>query len=971
MGRPRDAEDNEIVGAAEAEEGRSREAPAEPEQVSKTDDEDGEEEEEGEDEENADRFFETLDRVPSGVSFELDLHSSASDSDDDEEDLRLSFASAVDAPRFSVCIADLDDCFDDDVSGTGGFDYGIWMAEPISLSERRRRFLQGMGLASRRDLATSVSGFEAISRRETRSRLAATSRARLASHRFPPPLPPSAGSAAFAAAVPGNGDQSAEQFSILPPAQPSSTFVLTRCRSDPHVNLPSFSSSLAAFGRSSSAPPSPWLRHGACKRSETLGVNFEQENGQTAEVTGGTLYSGDGSGGVAGGVFRIKNLDTGKEFMVSEVGKDGSFGQLNDVQTGVQLSTEEFERFIGFSPIVKELMRRVNLKGGSDEKNSSSNSGGKTSKSGRRKRRGWLKNIKFVASSVTGFISEKERENSSSSISPAGGAKSSSSIRNSSDWLKVHQHGKSYKELTGLYMCQEIQAHQGSIWCMKFSSDGRYLASAGEDRTVHVWQVTESDTFSSFSYLRRQDSRLSGVFSSPVINGFSSSRMDQVAILDGHPSKRTKKASKLGGSRSRSLPDYIVLPEAVFSLSEKPVCSFEGHLDDVLDLSWSRSQHLLSSSMDKTVRLWDMESKACLKLFAHNDYVTCIQFNPIDDNYFISGSLDAKVRIWSIPDRQVVDWSDLHEMVTAVCYSPDGQGALVGSHKGSFRLYSISDNKLAQENQIDIRNKKKKSHAKKITGFQYAPDNSSEVMVTSADSQIRLCHGVDIIRKFRGFRNTSSQISASFTDDGKYIVCASEDSHVYIWKRDAAAAQGTNASKSKSLITTRSHEYFYCKDVSVAIPWPNSGSNHCEKPALPPSSSISSLNRHGASNRSNLSSSSSSSNLDDPFPPPLPPKKALPEQLTPLISDELRAGGTSSPPRLMRSSVNSSSSSFASWGWGGGSSSRVAASAPASGPESSNAWGLVVVTAGLNGEIRVYQNFGLPIRLSRQTNLFL
>lgn len=110
--------------------------------------------------------------------------------------------------------------------------------------------------------------------------------------------------------------------------------------------------------------------------------------------------------------------------------------------------------------------------------------------------------------------------------------------------------------------------------------------------------------------------------------------------------------------------------------------------------------------------------------------VTCIQFNPIDDRYFISGSLDAKVRIWSVPDRQVVDWTDLHEMVTAACYTPDGQvqpndicahstlsilyylhfyctiypkpvqlltgcihvwkGALVGSHKGSFRLYKTT-----------------------------------------------------------------------------------------------------------------------------------------------------------------------------------------------------------------------------------------------------------------------------------------
>jgi WD40 repeat protein len=53
--------------------------------------------------------------------------------------------------------------------------------------------------------------------------------------------------------------------------------------------------------------------------------------------------------------------------------------------------------------------------------------------------------------------------------------------------------------------------------------------------------------------------------------------------------------------------------------------------------------------------------------------VTCIQFNPVDEDYFISGSIDGKVRIWTIPDSQVVDWTDVRDIVTAVCYRPDGQ----------------------------------------------------------------------------------------------------------------------------------------------------------------------------------------------------------------------------------------------------------------------------------------------------------
>lgn len=59
------------------------------------------------------------------------------------------------------------------------------------------------------------------------------------------------------------------------------------------------------------------------------------------------------------------------------------------------------------------------------------------------------------------------------------------------------------------------------------------------------------------------------------------------------------------------------------------------------------------------------------------DAVTCVHFNPVDDNYFISGSIDGKVRIWAISKCEVVDWIDMREIVTAVCYRPDGQVSLV------------------------------------------------------------------------------------------------------------------------------------------------------------------------------------------------------------------------------------------------------------------------------------------------------
>ncbi|KAI3667057.1 hypothetical protein L6452_42099 [Arctium lappa] len=355
------------------------------------------------------------------------------------------------------------------------------------------------------------------------------------------------------------------------------------------------------------------------------------------------------------------------------------------------------------------------------------------------------------------------------------------------------------------------------------------------------------------------------------------------------------------------------------------------------------SMLLLSSSMDKTVRLWDIETKNCLKQFAHRDYVTCIQFNPTDDDYFISGSLDTKVRLWSIPGRKVIDWSDLHDMITSVSYSPDGQGAIVGLHKGSCKSYSTIDCKLEEKDQLQLHSKPK-AEPKKITGFQFSPFNPTEVLVTSADSRIRILDGSHVVNKLIGYKNTTSQFSAQYSADGRYIICASEDSQVYIWKHERP--KHTGAAKTK-FVTTTSYEHFPCTEVTVVQPW--LGSSKFQR-----------IN--------NETQSKGHSKRSDPLAP-TPERKAhakKPSELPPIPKKSTEK--TTNP--VVEDSEQPSDASVAA------SESADASSQSESGHHSngsnvqSTAWGLVIVTAGAGGEIRVYQNVGLPVKVGLQTNLF-
>lgn len=543
-----------------------------------------------EEEDDEERFHDSLDRLLSSSNTSCSCSPSASEPDPDPDE------DCDPDPNFTSDYNEPVPKFPRGVSRN----YDVWISQPASVEERRIRLLSQMGLnrdpsllrhrpslsfssdrlnpiveASRptdhEDIKIVDSGSDCVVDADDRdARASAMVRSKSAGE-----CNSREGELCATNSVIGEG--------LIDVNNDNEGNIETHCRMErsASTNQSSVSSTV-----SPNKPPKVKIRTD-CNCNGSSGISLAVPKSE--ELNGGLESNGVDDGNA---MCMIKNLDNGKEFVVKEVKEDGTWKKIKELGTGRQLTMEEFssEMCVGTSPIVQELMRRQNVEDGNKEGLDLHSDGSFGSSSKLKKKGSWLKSIKNVASSVTGHKDRRSSDERDTS-SEKGGRRSSSATDDSQDVsfhgpekVRVRQYGKSVKELTAMYKSQEIQAHSGSIWAIKFSLDGKYLASAGEDCVIHVWQVVETERKGDFLFDKSDD----GNFNLLLLANGSPEPSSVSPNLEGHFEKKRRGRSSV--SRKSMSLEQILVPETVFSLLEKPICSFQGHLDDVLDLSWSKSQ---------------------------------------------------------------------------------------------------------------------------------------------------------------------------------------------------------------------------------------------------------------------------------------------------------------------------------------------------------------------------------------------
>jgi WD40 repeat protein len=206
--------------------------------------------------------------------------------------------------------------------------------------------------------------------------------------------------------------------------------------------------------------------------------------------------------------------------------------------------------------------------------------------------------------------------------------------------------------------------HVGDIWGIAASPDGRWLATAGSDKTVKIWDAQ------TLKLIR-------------TLEGYP----DLVWCVTFSPDSRYLAS---GSAEDESHGQVRVIEVA----SGREVLHFRGHRKLVLGLGFHPDRPwLASSSLDGSVCLWDVNAGKSLGLLHQFDRpVYSVAFRP-DGQCLAASCLDNRIAVWDLagpfsgvapPSRYLMGHT---AGVYSVGFSADSRYLASGSEQGTMILW--------------------------------------------------------------------------------------------------------------------------------------------------------------------------------------------------------------------------------------------------------------------------------------------
>ncbi|CCD27141.1 coronin NDAI_0J02490 [Naumovozyma dairenensis CBS 421] len=287
---------------------------------------------------------------------------------------------------------------------------------------------------------------------------------------------------------------------------------------------------------------------------------------------------------------------------------------------------------------------------------------------------------------------------------------------------------------------------------------------------------------------------------------------------------------------------FAVIPVEEVGKAPDQVPLFRGHTSQVLDTNFDpfNDHRIVSSSDDSKIGIWEIpqdysfhnykdvdesgspiDIKPVKFLTGHSRKVGHVLFHPVAANVLASSSLDYTVKLWNLETGEAVITLKHPDMVTSMSFSYDGSHLATVSRDKKLRVWDIREGKIVSEGA---------AHAGAKNQRVVWLGNSDRLATTGfsklSDRQIGIWDAFDLQKgDLGGFYNVdqSSGILMPFFDDGNKIlyVAGKGDGNIryYEFQNDElfelSEFQSTNAQRGfavapKRMVNIKENEVLKC-----------------------------------------------------------------------------------------------------------------------------------------------------------------
>src|SRR3990172_4156760 len=251
-------------------------------------------------------------------------------------------------------------------------------------------------------------------------------------------------------------------------------------------------------------------------------------------------------------------------------------------------------------------------------------------------------------------------------------------------------------DLAGGHCLWNLADQPSAVCAVRFSLDGRFALGGFEDGSIRAWDLVSGERLEGFSEIH--EPRVTSLSFSLSGERVLSSSSDGTLKLWEFPTGRciqsygeqdgTNPILDIHLEQNEQLRAFVVRPasQEIWNLDRGEGVRTVGMNIRFLRLCSDR-KHVLSTSLSGELLLSDIEKNAAVRTFRAGGAAIRAADASKDGRFVLAGSSDDTLRLWAVATGRCLRTFDGGGEVTSVQFAPDGRIALSGTAGGSLMLW--------------------------------------------------------------------------------------------------------------------------------------------------------------------------------------------------------------------------------------------------------------------------------------------